>query len=178
MSKTKKRKIRWEKRKAAYEKMAAAAFGEISKQMLAYGGYEGDNKIFVVVETGPDGNNRFFHIEDEQLDPKSMDISIYRNGNVDVTLRETPYNTIDIPLVRFDEVEDIDCIVSQATAAIKRFVQTFFTDSMHCLLSYMYPCMRGYSWQDCIDSYKDFLNRSDEASMEELRKEEELWSEP
>ena len=22
---------------------------------------------------------------------------------------------------------------------------------MHCLLSYMYPCMRGYIWQKCID---------------------------
>jgi len=177
MSKTKKRKIRREKRKASYEKMTAAAFSEISKQMLAYGGYEGDNRVFVVIETGPDGNNRYFHLEEEQLEPQSMDIRIYRNGDVDVTLRETPYNTIDIPLVRFDETKDIDYIVSQATDAIKRFVRTFFTDSMHCLLSYMYPYTSGYPWQKCIDSYKNFLERSDEALMEELR-EEELWPEP
>ena len=45
-------------------------------------------------------------------------------------------------------------------------------------MSYMYPCMRGYTWQKCIDSYIVFLERSDAALMEELREEEEMWSEP
>ena len=149
MSKAEEMKIEIKARKQATDKMTAIVFAEIQKHLKKC-----HNKMSIALQTGPNGRHRYFTIK--RYKDKIM-INIFNDGNVDVTLGEMVYGDIEIPLIRYKNVSDIDSAIAEMKYYLSLFFKTFFEDSMHELLSFLSSCNTETEWKAGVDSYKEYI---------------------
>ena len=107
-----------------------------------------------MLQTGPNGRHRYFTIK--RYKDKIM-INIFNDGNVDVTLGEMVYGDIEIPLIRYKNVSNIDSAIAEMKLYLSLFFKTFFEGSMHELLSFLSSCNTETERKDCVDSYKEYI---------------------
>ena len=105
MSKAEEMKIEIKARKQATDKMTAIVFAEIQKHLKKC-----HNKMSITIQTGPSGRHRYFTLK-RYTD--KIKINIFNDGNVNVTLGEMVYGDIEIPLIRYENVSNIDSAIAE-----------------------------------------------------------------
>ncbi len=137
MSKAEEMKIEIKARKQATDKMTAIVFAEIQKHLKKC-----HNKMSITLQTGPNGRHRYFTIKR------------YKDK---IMMGEMVYGDIEIPLIRYKNVSDIDSAIAEMKYYLSLFFKTFFEDSMHELLSFLSSCNTETEWKACLDSYKEYI---------------------
>lgn len=153
MSKAEEQKTQMKMRKRAIDKMVAIVFAEIQKWLKNCG-----NKMSITVQTGANGRHRYFTVKRFK---DVIKINIFDDGNVNITLGEMVYGNIEIPLIRYEEVDDIDSVISEMKEYVALFFGVFFKGSMHELVSYICNGGTEMEWKACLDSYKEYRKECD-----------------
>ena len=148
MSKAEERKTEIKKRKQAIDKMTAVMFAVIQRRLKNC-----HNKTSITIQTGPNGRHRYFTIK---RDKQMIKVSIYNDGNVNVMLGEPVYGEIEIPMIRYEEVDNIDNVIAEMKGYVSLFFREFFEGSMHALVAYMSSCNIKTEWKACLNSYKEY----------------------
>ena len=153
MSKTEELRTERNTRKQAIDKMVAIVFAAIQKYLKNC-----ENKMSITIQTGANGRHRYFTVKRFK---DVIKINIFDDGNVNVTLGEMVYGNIEIPLIRYEEVDDIDSVISEMKEYVALFFGVFFKGSMHELVSYI--CNGGTETERkaCLDSYKEYRKECD-----------------
>lgn len=153
MSKAEELRIERKTRKQAIDKMVAIVFAAIQKQLKNC-----ENKMSITIQTGADGRHRYFTVKRFK---DVIKINIFDDGNVNVTLGEMVYGNIEIPLIRYEEVDDIDSVISEMKEYVALFFGVFFKGSMHELVSYICNVGTETERKACLDSYKEYRKECD-----------------
>ena len=153
MSKTEELRTERKTRKQAIDKMVAIVFAAIQKYLKNC-----ENKMSITIQTGANGRHRYFTVKRFK---DVIKINIFDDGNVNVTLGEMVYGNIEIPLIRYEEVDDINSVISEMKEYVALFFGVFFKGSMHELVSYIYNGGTETEWKACLDSYKEYRKECD-----------------
>lgn len=153
MSKAEEQKAEMKMRKQAIDKMVAIVFAAIQKHLKNC-----ENKMSISIQTGANGRHRYFTVKRFK---DVIKINIFDDGNVNVTLGEMVYGNIEVPLIRYEEVDDIDSVISEMKEYVALFFGAFFTGSMHELVSYINGGGTETEWKACLDSYKEYRKECD-----------------
>ena len=155
------------KRRRVCRTIASALFGTIKACLDKYGNFDGDEESDVFLHPMEmsyrytlDGH--YFSVRAEGFPEigDGVDVVIYNNGNVDITVYCYPYTT-DASLIVFDEEKDIDSAVKQAREVIALLLESIVTGfSVYHLHRYLCHCNGSddYTWKDALSDYKAFDN--------------------
>ena len=109
------------------------------------------NQVNISIKTGQGGRHRYIDVKRYK---DGVGVSIYNDGNIDVTLREMVYEEVKFPLIRYNEMEERGSALDQLRDAVAAFLEVFFHGGMHALMYYMCECKYGSDWKECLADYK------------------------
>ena len=104
--------------------------------------------------SGKWGRDRFFTISKRR---DKIVIRIFNSGDVDIIVTEMAYDNFRISLLKYESEIDIDDAVAKLRKGIKLFIDVLFDKDMHILMDFMADTCLGAKWEECMDSYSNFL---------------------
>ena len=144
--------------------LLSTVFGTIKKCIDKYGDYDEAEERDVFVNPMEMSYQytldwHFFVIRADGFPElgNGIDIAIYNNGDVDITVYCYPYTT-EVSLIVFDEEEDADSTVKQAREVIELLIEDIIMGgSIYHLHRYLSYCTdrNGYTWKDALRDYKE-----------------------
>ena len=144
--------------------LVSAVFGMIKEFFDNYGDYDVAEAEDIDIFGNPmemyyqytlDGH--FFEIRNAGYPDcgDGMDVDVFYNGNVEITIY-CCYEVTKVPLIVFDDEDDIDSAVKQAQEVIGILLERIGTGfSVHYFLRYLSRCNGDYTWKDALKDYKD-----------------------
>ena len=137
------------KRQEFTSNVTSTVFSEIEKHLK---GCQGG--INITISTGKWGRDRFFTISKRR---DKIVIRVFNSGDVDIIVTEMAYENFRISLLKYESEIDIDDAVAKLRKGIKLFIDVLFDKDMHILMDFMADTCLGAKWEECMDSYSNFL---------------------